>query len=182
MRKKPEDFLKQPYARILIPEEDGTYSAEILEFPGCFSEGQNPDEAIANLENAALSWIEAALDQGQEIPEPSINQGYGGKIALRLPRSIHRRAAELAARDNTSLNQFILSAIAAKIGAEDLYIALINKLENRLGSTTVNISSNFIFEVPAIKGLFQSLKLDNLDFLSQGGISGTREYGNKPVH
>jgi predicted RNase H-like HicB family nuclease len=115
---RPEEYLKNPYARILIPEEEG-FSAEILEFPGCFAVGRTADEAFKNLECAAISWIEAALSQGQEIPSPSMSQGYGGRIALRLPKGIHRRASELAQRENISLNQFILSAVAAKIGAED---------------------------------------------------------------
>jgi antitoxin HicB len=131
MAKSPDDYLKLPYSRILIPD-DGSYAAEILEFPGCFAQGDTPDEAIANLDNAARSWIQVALSQGQEIPEPYLNQGYAGKIALRLPRSMHRQAVRLAERDGISLNQFLVSAIAARIGAEDFYNRLAEKIERRL--------------------------------------------------
>ena len=141
MQKKPDEYLKEPYARILIPDHEGNFSAEILEFPGCFAQGDTADEAFRNLELAAISWIEAALHHGQDIPPPSINQGYGGRIALRLPRSIHRRASELAERDNTSLNQFILSAVAAKIGAEDFYTALARRLEYRIMVTASTVIS-----------------------------------------
>jgi predicted RNase H-like HicB family nuclease len=92
-----EEYVKKPYVRILIPDEDGGYSAEILEFPGCFTEGDTAGEAVQALERSAESWIQAALDQGQDIPEPYQNQGYGGKIALRLPRSLHRQTVRLAA-------------------------------------------------------------------------------------
>lgn len=122
------EYLKQPYARVLIPDEVGGYSAEILEFPGCFAEGEAADEAIQALDRAAKAWIEAALDQGQEIPPPFANQGYAGKVALRLPRSIHRRAAQFAERDGTSLNQFLLAAIAARIGAEEFYNRLVEQV------------------------------------------------------
>src|SRR5712691_10885211 len=104
MPKSIQEYLKEPYARILIPDEEGGFSAEILEFPGCFAEGDTANEAMQNLEEAAEAWIEAALAQGLEIPEPMINQGYGGKIALRLPRGLHRQAARMAERDGTSLN------------------------------------------------------------------------------
>ncbi len=140
MPKTPDDYLKLPYSRILIPD-DGSYAAEILEFPGCFSQGDTPDEAIANLENAAKSWIQVALAQGQEIPEPYVNQGYAGKIALRLPRSMHRQATRLAERDGVSLNQFLVSAIAARIGAEDLYVRLVDKIEQRLAGMEQKIST-----------------------------------------
>jgi len=64
-------ILKRPYSRVLIPDnESGGYTAKILEFPGCVSEGETPNEAIANLEEAAVGWIEAVIESGQTIPEP----------------------------------------------------------------------------------------------------------------
>jgi predicted RNase H-like HicB family nuclease len=131
MPKSLQEYLKEPYARILIPDEQGGYSAEILEFPGCVAEGETADETIQALERAAESWIQAALDQGQNIPEPLMNQGYGGKIALRLPRSLHRQAARMAERDGVSLNQFFVSAIAARVGAEEFYNRMAERLEER---------------------------------------------------
>jgi len=139
MAKEPRDYLKEPYTRILIPGDD-SYSAEILEFPGCFAEGKTPDEAISNLEEAAEDWIEASLDQGLEIPEPFMNQGFSGKIALRLPRSIHRQAVRLAERDGISLNQFLLSAISARVGAEDLYTRILDRFERLMTKPTTNIT------------------------------------------
>lgn len=127
-QKSAQEYLKQPYARILIPDEEGGYSAEILEFPGCFAEGETADETMQALERAAESWIEAALEQGQDIPAPFVNQGYSGKVALRLPGSVHRKAAQFASRDGTSLNQHLLSCIAGGIGASELYTRLANQL------------------------------------------------------
>jgi predicted RNase H-like HicB family nuclease len=115
----PDEYLKSPYARILMPGTDGTYSAEILEFPGCFAQGKTPAEAYANLEEAARSWIAAALEHEQEIPNPTINQGRSGRLALRLPRSLHHQASRLAERDGTSLNQFVVTSVASRVGAEE---------------------------------------------------------------
>ena len=39
------------------------------------------------------------------------------QVALRLPDSLHQYAKQLAARDDTSLNQFIVTAVAEKISA-----------------------------------------------------------------
>lgn len=132
MNKTAKDYLKEPYSRVLIPEEDGTYSADILEFPGCFAEGRTPEEAYANLEKVAESWIEAVLEQGQEIPAPIEAHDFSGRIALRIPRSIHKQAAKFAEMDGTSLNQFFLTAIAARVGAWEFYERLVNKFEENL--------------------------------------------------
>lgn len=121
------EYLQRPYARVLVPDDDGTYAAQVLEFPGCYSQGDTPKEAYQNLEEAAENWIESALAQDFPIPPPFANQGYSGTISLRLPKSLHRRAAAFAQRDGVSLNQFLVTAIAARLGAEDLLAAMISR-------------------------------------------------------
>ena len=111
------EYLKKPYGRLLVPEEEGGYRAEVVEFPGCFAEGETAAETAANLEDAASSWLEAAVAKGQVIPQPLEELDYSGKLVVRLPKSLHRRAAYAANRDGVSLNQFIVSSIAEQIGA-----------------------------------------------------------------
>ncbi len=130
-----ERYLKLPYARVITPDPDtGTYTAEVPEFPGCVTQGSTVAEAHERLEDAAASWIEAATGLGQEIPPPSRIHEYRGRIALRLPRSLHRRASQLAERDGTSLNQYIVVAIAEKVGASDANSRLPGRAEHPLKS------------------------------------------------
>ena len=98
--KAPEGFLRLPYARVVVPEQGGGFFAEVLEFPGCFAEGDTASEALENLEKVATSWVSAALSQGQEIPEPTQALGFTGKYLLRLPRGLHRQAAKMALREH----------------------------------------------------------------------------------
>ena len=113
-----DDILRRPYVRFLIPDsETGTYTAEILEFQGCRAQGRTVDEAYANLESVAREWIRVVLESRQPIPEPSLPGGYSGKVALRLPRSLHRQAALFAERDRVSLHQYLVATIAEKIGS-----------------------------------------------------------------
>jgi predicted RNase H-like HicB family nuclease len=134
-----EEILREPYARILIPAEEGGYTAEILEFPGCIAEGETPEDAIANLEASARSWVQAALDQGQDIPEPSAVHEFSGRIVLRMPRGLHKTAARLAMRNDTSLNQYFLTAIAASVGAGEFYERLVDRIEARLTPIARNV-------------------------------------------
>ncbi len=136
--KTPEEYLKEPYVRILIPNETGELSAEILEFPGCYAFGDSPDEAFAMLEDVAKSWIESELAHGKEIPPPSVSHGFSGRIALRLPKSLHRLATRMAKQDGTSLNQFLMSAIAARVGAEDLY----NRIADKVSRSVIYLAEN----------------------------------------
>lgn len=125
------DFSSMPYTRVLFPLEEGGYFAEILEFPGCLTEGETAEEALSNLNDVAEAWIEAAEGQGLAIPEPSSGNSYSGRIALRMPQSLHRRSALLAERDGVSLNQFLVSAISAAVGANDMLSLFTREIERR---------------------------------------------------
>ncbi|MGH8659842.1 MAG: type II toxin-antitoxin system HicB family antitoxin [Gammaproteobacteria bacterium] len=114
---RAEAYLERPYSRVLIwDRETATYTAKIAEFPGCVTEGKTAGEALKRLKSAARSWIEAVLDSGRAIPEPMADQEYSGRFVLRLSRSLHRRSAELAQADGISLNQFIATALAERVG------------------------------------------------------------------
>ncbi len=116
----PADYLKKPYSRVVVPEEDGSFRAEMQEFPGCIVLANTVAKAYAKLEDTAWSWLEAALEKGQSIPEPMESIGFSGKLVLRLPKSLHKKAARAAEHDGISLNQFIVSSLAEHIGAKSV--------------------------------------------------------------
>ena len=72
------------------------------------------------LEDVAWGWLEAALDKGRAIPEPMENIEFSGKLVLRLPKSLHKKASRAAERDGISLNQFIVSSLAQQVGARSV--------------------------------------------------------------
>lgn len=129
MSKRAKSILQKPYQRVFIPDEVGTYCALILEFPGCISQGDTIQDALANLENAAVNWIDASLRAGHVIPEPEVNKEYGGKVLLRMPKSLHARAAQRADMDGVSINTFIVAAVAHRVGSLDLYGSLLKEVK-----------------------------------------------------
>ncbi|TPK43810.1 type II toxin-antitoxin system HicB family antitoxin [Mesorhizobium sp. B2-5-4] len=60
----------------LAIEDGGGFSALVPDLPGCMSDGETPEEAIANVQDAIASWIEAAHDLGRSIPKPSRKQAF----------------------------------------------------------------------------------------------------------
>ncbi len=55
----------------LPAEEGGGFLAKAPDLPGCMSAGATPEEAISNIQDAILTWIEAARDLGHAVPNPS---------------------------------------------------------------------------------------------------------------
>ena len=110
------EILKKPYARLVTPDADGSFFAEIVEFPGCFASGRTAGEALENLESVAVDWLDTTMEQGQDIPEPMEAAEYSGKLVLRMAKNLHKRAAFRAEREGVSLNQFIVTCVAEQVG------------------------------------------------------------------
>ena len=85
--------LRAPYARVLRREEDGGYSCEVLELPGCYSTGDHAEEAMINLDEAIALWVASELEAGNAIPPPLDLDQHSGRLTLRIPPSLHERAA-----------------------------------------------------------------------------------------
>jgi len=56
----------------LTVEDGGGFLALVPDLPGCMSDGETPEEALVNVRDAILAWIEAAGDMGHAVPPPSV--------------------------------------------------------------------------------------------------------------
>ncbi len=55
----------------LLPEDGGGFLATAPDLPGCMSDGETPQEALSNVQDAIASWIETAQDMGRDVPRLS---------------------------------------------------------------------------------------------------------------
>ena len=83
---------------------------------GCIGQGANIDEALKELEENELAWIETAKQVGIPIPEITIEniEDYSGKMTLRIAPFVHMQAALYAQREGISLNQYINNAVVSQ--------------------------------------------------------------------
>ena len=51
-------------------KEDNCYLAEVPELAGCMADGKTLKEVTENVETIISEWIECAIEDGEEIPEP----------------------------------------------------------------------------------------------------------------
>jgi len=112
-----EELLRKPYSWNLVRQLDGSWVAEIREIPGCYVQGDNPQQALDALNVHARELLEVYMKEGKRIPPPLEGQ-YSGHFALRMPKHLHRQAAISAHDHGVSLNQFIVSAVAMSVGAQ----------------------------------------------------------------
>lgn len=55
----------------LSDADGGGFVAFVPDLPGCMSDGATPEEALANVQDAIATWIEAARDMGHPVPSPT---------------------------------------------------------------------------------------------------------------
>ena len=52
-------------------EDGGGFLATVPDLPGCMSDGDTPEQALANVQDAIAAWIESATELGRKVPAPS---------------------------------------------------------------------------------------------------------------
>ena len=107
------DYLALSYRMEIIRDNDeGGFVASYPDLPGCITCGETEEEALKNALDAKKAWLEAALEENIEIPEPDRLEAYSGQFKLRLPRSLHRALAEHSQREGISMNQYCVYLLA----------------------------------------------------------------------
>ena len=92
-----------------------SWTATVEELPGCKAHGATPESAAARVQDAVERWIEEARADGREIPPPGAAATHSGKLLVRMPRSLHAELFRAAEREGTSLNGYIVAALAASL-------------------------------------------------------------------
>ena len=107
------DYLALSYRMEIIRDSDeGGFVASYPDLPGCITCGETEEEALKNALDAKKAWLEAALEENIEIPEPDSLEAYSVQFKLRLPRSLHRALAEHSQREGISMNQYCVYLLA----------------------------------------------------------------------
>lgn len=108
-----QQYLELPYrVEMFYSNEDEAWVARFPELPGCVADGATKSDALALAEEMKALWIETAANSGDPIPEPKPEPTHSGRLVLRLPRSLHEDAASQAAREQVSLNTYLVGLIS----------------------------------------------------------------------
>jgi len=113
-------YAKLPYTIILERHDDqGTYwVARVAELPHCLIHGDTPEEAIKEIEEVKMDWIQSNLEDGLPVPEPTSTK-YSGEIRVRMPPSLHQLLAQRASNEGVSLNQYMVAGLARTVGLDE---------------------------------------------------------------
>jgi antitoxin HicB len=146
IKKSLEHYLSLNYPITIYPDqEDGGYTAEIRELPGCLTQGETLHEVEENIQDARQLWIETAYENDDNIPLPLTENSYSGKTVVRMPRSLHQKLAENAQQENTSLNQYILYLLSEQNSLKQLS-NLFNKPMSNMKIQGIKQGNSIVFD------------------------------------
>jgi len=60
------------YTAVLFPDAEGGYTVVIPALPGCITEGDTVEEAMAMAKEAIELYVESSVAHGEEVQEESI--------------------------------------------------------------------------------------------------------------
>lgn len=130
--------MKIVYPACFYKQEDESYSVEIPDLLGCCTQGRNLIEAMEMAEDAALGWLLTAIEDEENIPEPSnieevelqetngfktlllldidqYTEKYGTKKAVKktltIPEWLNKRAEVLGVNFSQTLQEALLMKI-----------------------------------------------------------------------
>jgi antitoxin HicB len=100
--------------RPLSKDEGGGYLVEYPEIPGCMSDGETIEEAIANGREALRDCLAVIRESGRRAPRPGIE---AAQWRQRLPRTLYLKLTEQAKSEGVSINSLVTAMIAEAIGS-----------------------------------------------------------------
>jgi antitoxin HicB len=93
-------YMTLPSTTVLRRDDDDDVIAHVEELPGCVAHGSDETMAIESLDDD--------VEHGDVVPAPAPESVLpSGKWVQRVPRSLHRRLAQVARHENVSLNQLV---------------------------------------------------------------------------
>ena len=73
LMKTLNEYLALPYRMEIVEDRaEGGFVVSYPDLPGCITCGETVESAVANAQDAKRAWLEAALEDGIPIREPTI--------------------------------------------------------------------------------------------------------------
>ncbi|VAW77323.1 hypothetical protein MNBD_GAMMA12-3176 [hydrothermal vent metagenome] len=150
-------------------QEDGIdyFESTIKEFPDIAVYGETYNEAYELAIDAIETSFQLLEECGIDIPNPiAKDDRYSGRVTLRMMKSLHAISSENAESEGVSLNSYITSVLAEKVGVSKVMTVISDKMNFMLRELTTKASQtssvmliNFPIQQPVISSSTQDTYL-----------------------
>lgn len=110
MKKAPKNRFE---VRSMTEAEGGGFLVTFPDLPGCMSDGESIEEAVANAADAESEWLSAAEVWDKTTEKP-------GRFVTRMPQWMYKGLQYNAQREGVSMNTLIVSMLAKDLGERNV--------------------------------------------------------------
>ena len=75
------------YTVTLRPTEEGGYFVSVPALPGCFTQGETVEEALAMAADIIHAWVESLIKDGESVPVEDEVEGAAMSYRVNVPIS-----------------------------------------------------------------------------------------------
>ncbi len=125
------------------------YVGRVAEFPNINAFEETYEEAHALILDA-IQTLKKIADEAHAdfpLPYPTPSDEFSGRVTLRLSKSLHAKVSRIAAQEDISVNQFLVTAIASYVGETDGISKVVSEAANFLGHVISNAVTNVVNNV-----------------------------------
>jgi antitoxin HicB len=98
--------------RRIKPDDGGGFSITFPDLPGCMSDGDTTDEALANGREAFDAWMSTCIAEGRTVPAPGSQESAPVKFVQRVAKYMHEELSAAARTQGVSVNTLVVGFIA----------------------------------------------------------------------
>lgn len=119
-------------------DDDGEilYVGRVAEFPN-ISTFEETFEAARALVLDSIQTLKKIADETKvefPLPYPAPLDEFSGRVTLRLPKSLHAKVSRIAAQEDISVNQYLVTAVAYYAGETNGISRVVTEATNLLGN------------------------------------------------
>ena len=107
-----KQHLKYTYS-VTWSEEDEAFIGRVTEFRSLAAHGATAERALAEVQNVVEEVLEELAENGEPVPRPRGVRNFSGRFNVRMPCELHKRLVEDAEEEGVSLNQLVVTRLAA---------------------------------------------------------------------
>jgi predicted HicB family RNase H-like nuclease len=125
------------------------YVGRVAEFPNINAFEETYEEAHALILDAIQTLKKLAGEACADfpLPYPTPSDEFSGRVTLRLSKSLHAKVSRIAAQEDISVNQFLVTAIASYVGETDGISKVVSGAATFLEHVITNAVTNVIDNV-----------------------------------
>lgn len=136
-------FDPEAYTITIRKEEvdgDTLYVGRVAEFPN-ISAFEDTFETARTLVVDAIQTLKKIADETHlefPFPYPAPADEFSGRVTLRLPKSLHAKVSRIAAQEDVSVNQYLVTAISTYVGEIDGISKVVSEAAHYIAQAAIN--------------------------------------------